>query len=251
MLRGSRTSPGAQPFEPPAENLPRHVAIIMDGNGRWAKRRGLPRQAGHRAGTEALREIIRACDELRIEALTIYAFSTENWSRSEGEVGALMALLLAYFASEIDELHQKGVRIRILGDVDGLPAPQRDAVVSAMARTAQNGGLKLNIALNYGGRAELVQAARALMRGAMRGELDPDSIGEGDLAARLYTAGLPDVDLVIRTSGEMRLSNFLPYQTTYAELVFEPALWPDYGRAQFYDNLREYARRERRHGNAR
>jgi len=231
----------------PVARLPRHVAIIMDGNGRWAAKRGLPRPARHHAGTEALREVIRECDALGIEALTIYAFSTENWARPEDEVGALMGLLLRFFNSEIDELHRKNVRIRIIGDVDGLPAPQRDAVTNAMARTAANTGLKLNIALNYGGREELLRAARALARKAKDGA-DPASFTDRDLCECLYTAGLPDVDLVIRTSGEQRLSNFLPYQTAYAEMVFNGVLWPDYTVEQLHHDLREYASRDRRFG---
>ena len=228
--------------------LPRHVAIIMDGNGRWANARNLPRTAGHAAGTEALRDIIRASDDWGIECLTIYAFSTENWARSKDEVGALMSLLLRYFASEIDELDEKNVRILILGDVDGLPAPQREAVVNAMARTRGNTGLKLNIALNYGGRAELVRAARTLARRVQAGELAPDGIDEAACAAELYTAGMPDVDLLIRTSGEMRLSNFLPWQTAYAEMVFDRTYWPDFDRAAYLRALREYAGRSRRFG---
>ena len=227
--------------------LPRHVAIIMDGNGRWAKQRALPRSAGHSAGTEALRDIIRACDDWGIEALSIYAFSTENWARPQGEVGALMRLLLQYFQSEIDELDEKNVRITILGDVEGLPGPQREAVKKAMARTGANTGLKLNIALNYGGRAEILRAARALARRAQAGE-DPDGFTEEDFAAQLYTRGLPDVDLLIRTSGEMRTSNFLPWQLVYAEMVFNDIYWPDYTREVFREDLWRYARRDRRFG---
>ena len=226
----------------PPHTLPRHVAIIMDGNGRWATKRGLPRSAGHSAGTEALRDIIRASDDWGIEYLTIYAFSTENWSRSHEEINALMGLLLKYFASEIDELDEKHVRILILGDVDGLPEAQRKAVCDAKERTKNNNGLKLNIALNYGGRAELVRAAKAL---AGR---PPEEIDEEAFAAQLYTAGQPDVDLLIRTSGEMRLSNFLPWQTAYAEFVFDRTLWPDFDRAAYLRVLREYASRVRLFG---
>ena len=232
----------------PPDRLPRHVAIIMDGNGRWASARGLPRSAGHAAGTEALRDIIRASDDWGIECLTIYAFSTENWARSKDEVGALMSLLLRYFASEIDELDEKNVRILILGDVAGLPAPQRDAVERAMARTKDNTGLKLNIALNYGGRAELVRAARRLAERVQSGELQPGAIDEAAFARELYTAGQPDVDLLIRTSGELRLSNFLPWQTAYAEMVFDKTYWPDFDRAAYLRALREYAGRSRRFG---
>ena len=232
----------------PPDTLPRHVAIIMDGNGRWATKRNLPRSAGHAAGVEALREIIRASDEWKIECLTIYAFSTENWARSKEEVGALMGLLLKYFSSEIDELDAKGVRILILGDVDGLPEAQREAVCNAMERTKENKGLRLNIALNYGGRAELVRAAKVLAEKVRAGELEPDAIDAALFENELYTAGQPDVDLLIRTSGEMRLSNFLPWQSAYAEMVFDKVLWPDFDRACYLKALREFASRNRRFG---
>ena len=220
----------------------------MDGNGRWAKKRLLQRAAGHRAGVEALRAVITHCDELGIEALTVYAFSTENWARSREEVGALMALLLEYFTREIDELNRKNVRILILGDVDGLPEKQRDAVRAAMQRTRANTGLKLNIALNYGARAELARAARNLAARAAAGEIDPRAIDESALERELYTAGLPEVDLLIRTSGEQRLSNFLLYQLAYAEFVFDPVLWPDYDAAALDRDIAEFSRRQRRFG---
>lgn len=228
--------------------LPRHIAIIMDGNGRWAQRRLLPRAAGHRAGVEAMRQVITRCDELGVEALTVYAFSTENWARSREEVGALMSLLLEYFTREIDELHRKNVRILILGDVDGLPQKQRDAVRAAMERTRGNTGLKLNIALNYGARAELTRAARMLAERAKSGEISPDDIDEDMLSGSLYTAGLPEVDLLIRTSGEQRLSNFLLYQLAYAEFVFDPILWPDFDAAALDRDIAEFQRRQRRFG---
>ena len=232
----------------PPDRMPGHVAIIMDGNGRWAQNRGLPRSAGHAAGVEALRDIITASNDWGIKALTIYAFSTENWSRSKEEVGALMGLLLKYFASEIDELDAKKVCIRILGDIAGLPEPQREAVQNAMERTKDNSGLKLNIALNYGGRAELVMAVRKLAEKVAAGELKAEEINEAAIEGMLYTAGLPDVDLLIRTSGEVRTSNFLPWQTSYAEMIFDKTLWPDYDRAHYLKNLREYAARDRRFG---
>ena len=232
----------------PPSKLPRHVAIIMDGNGRWAQSRGLPRPAGHASGTEALRDIIRASDDWGIEALSLYAFSTENWARSKEEVSALMALLLKYFASEIDELDEKNVRITILGDIDGLPDPQREAVTNAMERTRDNTGLKLNIALNYGGRAELTRAARLLAEKVKAGELEPEAIDEQIFAQQLYTADSPDVDLLIRTSGEQRLSNFLPWQTAYAEFVFDSIHWPDFDRARYMKCLQIYADRDRRFG---
>ncbi len=230
------------------EKLPRHVGIIMDGNGRWAQERGLPRSAGHAAGTEALRDIIQACDDWGIYALSIYAFSTENWARPKDEVGALMNLILRYFQSEIDELDEKGAVIRIIGDIDGLPDRQRETVLRAMERTKDNDGLRLNIALNYGGHAELTRAARRLAARCLRGELKPEDIAEADVESELYTAGLPPVDLLIRTSGEVRTSNFLPWQAAYAEMVFDPILWPDYTREVFLRDLHEYASRDRRFG---
>lgn len=230
------------------DRLPGHVAIIMDGNGRWAQRRNLPRSAGHAAGTEALRDIIRACDEWGIRALTIYAFSTENWMRPQDEVNALMGLLLRYFSSEIDELYEKNVRIRVIGDLDGMPAAQAEAIRRAMERTRDNTGLRLNIALNYGGREELTHAARTLAEQAAAGALAPADITPEALEAQLRSAGIGDVDLIIRTSGELRLSNFLPWQTAYAEMVFDRTLWPDYDRTAFLQDLREYAARSRRYG---
>ena len=240
---------GAEPEKQlPPDKMPAHVAIIMDGNGRWAQNKGLPRSAGHAAGTEALRDIIRASDDWGIKALSLYAFSTENWARSKEEVSALMGLLLKYFNSEIDELDQKNVRILILGDINGLPEEQREAVQKAMDRTKDNTGLMLNIALNYGGRAELTRAAKALAEKVAAGEMKAEEIDEAALESQLYTAGIMDVDLLIRTSGEKRTSNFLPWQTAYAELIFDPILWPDYDRAHYLKNLREYASRDRRFG---
>ena len=232
----------------PPDRMPQHVAIIMDGNGRWAQNKGLPRSAGHAAGTEALRDIIRASDDWGIKALSIYAFSTENWARSKEEVSALMGLLLKYFNSEIDELDEKNVRILILGDINGLPDEQREAVQKAMDRTKDNTGLMLNIALNYGGRAELTRAAKLLAEMVASGEMKAEEIDEKALENQLYTAGIMDVDLLIRTSGEKRTSNFLPWQTAYAEMIFDPVLWPDYDRAHYLKNLREYAARDRRFG---
>ena len=255
MLRGRpqyvtvAVSPSAEAVQAlPPDTLPKHVAIIMDGNGRWATNRGLPRSAGHAAGVEALRDVIRASDDWGIQCLTIYAFSTENWARSKEEVGALMGLILKYFASEIDELDEKKVRITILGDVSELPEAQRDAVVSAMERTKDNTGLRLNIALNYGGRVELVRAAKLLAEKVRSGEITPDQITAELFENQLYTAGQPDVDLLIRTSGELRLSNFLPWQSAYAEMVFDRTLWPDFDRAAYLRALREFASRNRRFG---
>ncbi len=228
--------------------LPRHVAIIMDGNGRWAKQHKIKIALGHRTGVEALRAIIRESSDLGIEALSLYAFSTENWKRDPGEVEALMGLLLEFFTSEIDELHEKNVCIRILGDKDGMPEKQRTALISAEERTKDNTGLKLNIAINYGGRAELARAARILAKKAAAGEIDPDAIDEAMVADALYTRGLPDVDLLIRTSGEMRLSNFLLYQCAYAEFLFPTVLWPDFSLADYHQALDAFAKRDRRYG---
>ncbi|MBR5289105.1 MAG: isoprenyl transferase [Clostridia bacterium] len=231
--------------------LPRHVAIIMDGNGRWAKKRGMPRSFGHKAGVEALREIIRHSDHLGIEALTIYAFSTENWKRSAEEVGALMGLLLEYFTKELDELHREGVCIRILGDIDDMPKGlerQQAALYAAMEKTKENTGLKLNIALNYGGQQEIVRAAKKLAAMAAEGTIKPEDIDAGAFAAQLYTAGLPEVDFMIRTSGEMRLSNFLLYQMAYAEFYQTDLLWPDFDREAYEEALAAYQKRNRRFG---
>lgn len=230
------------------KRLPRHVAVIMDGNGRWAKKHKLNVAMGHRQGTETLREIIRHTDDLGIEALSIYAFSTENWSRSKEEVAALMQLILDFFASEIDELDAKNVRILILGDKADLPEKQREVLIQAEERTAGNTGLKLNIALNYGGRAELARAARELALLVQAGQIVPGDITEKTLADHLYTHGQPDVDLLIRTSGEMRLSNFLLYQCAYAEFLFPTVLWPDFSVQDYDEALLAYGGRERRFG---
>lgn len=228
--------------------LPRHVAIIMDGNGRWARKHKLTVAMGHRQGTETLREIIRHTDDLGIEALSIYAFSTENWNRSREEVAALMQLILDFFDSEIDELDAKNVRILILGDKAPLPDKQREVLLQAEERTASNTGLRLNIALNYGGRAELARAARELALLVHSGQITPEDITEARLAEHLYTRGQPDVDLLIRTSGEMRLSNFLLYQCAYAEFLFPTVLWPDFSLQDYDQALLAYGGRERRFG---
>ena len=233
---------------PGMEKLPRHVAVIMDGNGRWAKKNMLKVALGHRKGVETLRAIIRESSDLGIEALTLYAFSTENWKRSPEEVGALMDLLLEYFTGEIDELDEEQVCIRILGDVDAMPEKQRDALYKAMERTGNNTGLKLNIAINYGGRAEIALAARKLAKDVKDGIIHVDDIDENAVLGALYTRGLPDVDLMIRTSGEMRLSNFLLYQCAYAEFDFPEVLWPEYTLEEYYKSLLRFGKRERRFG---
>ena len=230
------------------ERLPKHVAIIMDGNGRWAKQHKLKVAMGHRAGTEALREIIRNSSDLGIGSLTLYAFSTENWTRSKTEVEALMQLILDFFHSEIDELDEKNVRITILGDKTGLPEKQCAALMEAEKRTGDNTGLRLNIAINYGSRAELTQAARKLAEKVKSGEINPEDVTEALFEQQLYTAGQPDVDLMIRTSGEMRLSNFLLWQCSYAEFVFPTVLWPDFDLKQYHECIAEFQGRKRRFG---
>ena len=228
--------------------LPRHVAVIMDGNRRWARQHKLQIALGHRTGVETLRAIIRESSDLKIGALTLFAFSTENWSRAPSEVSALMQLLLEFFSSEIDELDENQVCIRILGVKDALPEAQRAALTAAETRTRFNSGLKLNIAINYGSRDELVRAVRSISSEVRDGKLAPGDITEKTLSDHLDTAGIDDVDLLIRTSGEMRLSNFLLYQCAYAEFVFTPVLWPDFDLQCYHDALHEYERRQRRYG---
>ena len=228
--------------------LPKHIGIIMDGNGRWAQHHKVKIALGHRAGTENLREIIRNCSDIGVQALSLYAFSTENWKRSKTEVDALMQLILDFFASEIDELTQNNVRITILGDKAGLPAAQREVLEKAEERTRSLTGLRLNIAVNYGGRAELVRAARLLAAEVQSGALTVDQIDEQAFADHLYTAGLPDVDLLIRTSGEMRLSNFLLFQCSYAEFLFPEKLWPDFHVPDLHECIRQFQSRARRYG---
>ena len=230
------------------QKLPRHVAIIMDGNGRWAKKHKLNVAMGHRQGVETLREVIRHTDDLGIEALTIYAFSTENWNRSKEEVGALMQLILDFFKSEIDELMEKNVRILILGEKDVFPEKQREVLIEAENRSAATTGLTLNICLNYGGRAELTRAAKSIAQDVKAGVLSLDDVDEQLISKRLYTANQPDVDLMIRTSGEMRLSNFLLWQCAYAEFLFPKVLWPDFSVQDYDEALLAYGGRERRFG---
>ncbi|MCR4418928.1 MAG: isoprenyl transferase [Clostridia bacterium] len=228
--------------------LPRHVAIIMDGNGRWARRRGLPRVLGHRAGVEALRSIVEACIDVGIGVLTVYAFSTENWKRPPEEVNSLMELLVEYLQKELAELKQNGVQIRPIGDLESLPPRVRAELRKAQEETREEHNLILNVAVNYGGRAELVRATRLIAQAAASGKLSPEAIDERTLAEYLYTAGLPDPDLIIRPSGEMRLSNFLLWQSAYSELWVTPTLWPDFSPAELWAAIAEFQRRHRRFG---
>jgi undecaprenyl diphosphate synthase len=228
--------------------IPRHVAIIMDGDRRWAKEQGMKITEGHRHGRESVRDIVRACAQLEIEALTLYTFSSENWNRPRHEVAALMHWLEESLRDETPELHQNDVRLSAIGRLDALPLKVRRALDKTLAETAGNKGLRLNLALNYGGRAELVDACRALARRVRDGDLDPDAIDETAIDAALYTAGLPDPDLLIRCSGEMRLSNFLPWQMVYTEIYFTPVFWPDFRRHHLYGAVREFQQRQRRFG---
>ncbi len=235
-------------FDVPAKDRPRHIAIIMDGNGRWAERRGVTRIEGHRAGTQAARAAIRTCGQLGIEALTLYSFSTENWSRSAEEVAALMALVVELLPGEHDEMMEKGVRFRAIGDRTGLPNEVESALHHAERITQDNDRLHLTIAMNYGSRQEIVQAARALATQAAAGDLDPSNIDETLFAEALWTDGLPDPDLLIRTGGDYRVSNFLLWQISYAEIHVDTRFWPDFDQTAMLEAIREYARRHRRFG---
>lgn len=227
---------------------PAHVAIIMDGNGRWAKARGLPRVAGHRAGVEALRNAVRAAGDLGISWLTVYAFSSENWSRPKSEVTDLMGLLKLFIRRDLAELHNAGVRVRVIGDRVTLQPDIRSLLEEAESLTAGNTSMNLVIAFNYGGRDEIARAARRIAEAVERGELSSSEVTQDLLDKQLDTAGMPDPDLVIRTSGEIRLSNFLPWQSAYSELVFLPCFWPEFTREHLAEAVREYTGRERRFG---
>ncbi|MDR3288149.1 MAG: isoprenyl transferase [Peptococcaceae bacterium] len=230
------------------DRIPAHVAIIMDGNGRWAKKRGLPRALGHRAGVEALRDIVQECSRLEIKVLTVFAFSTENWRRPKEEVNILMALLTEYLKGELKELHDNQVIVRMSGVMDELPLDAQSELKKAIAQTRDNQGLILNLALNYGGRAELIQAIRQVSAEVLKNNLKIEEINEDIVNSYLYTAGLPDPDLIIRTSGEHRLSNFLLWQSSYAEIVVVPEYWPEFGIETLHQAIRVYQQRDRRFG---
>jgi undecaprenyl diphosphate synthase len=233
---------------PRSDQTPTHVAIIMDGNGRWAQARGLPRFEGHRRGVEAVRRAVRSAIDHDVRYLTIYSFSSENWRRPPDEVAMLMGLLKRFIRNDLAELNKHGVRVRIIGERDSLAPDIASLLAEAESLTKDNSGLTLTVAFNYGARQEIVSAARRLAIDVLEGRVAPNAIGEDDVSARLDTAGLPDPDLIIRTSGEMRLSNFLLWQAAYAELVFLPILWPDFDDAAFVSALEQYAARERRFG---
>jgi undecaprenyl diphosphate synthase len=245
----------AEPLRPAAiapddltERAPAHVAIIMDGNGRWAAKRGLPRIEGHRRGVEAVRRSVRSAAELGIRYLTLYSFSTENWSRPAEEVADLMALLKRFIRNDLAELHAHNIRVRVIGDREGLRPDLLALLNEAEDLTRGNSGLVLVVAFNYGGRQEIARAVRAIACAVKDGRLDPDAIDPATIARALDTDGIPDPDLVIRTSGEQRLSNFLPWQSAYSEFVFLPDLWPDFDHAAFKAALDQYIGRERRFG---
>ncbi len=228
--------------------LPRHVAVIMDGNGRWATRRGLPRVAGHREGVKAARAVVRAGAEIGLDYVTLYAFSTENWSRPEDEVSTLMSLLEEAIYRELPDLMARNVRLRVIGRPSGVPLPIRRGIDRVVEATRENSGLTLVMAFNYGGRDELLEAVRALAVRVQAGELAPAAISQADVSAALYTRDIPDPDLLIRTSGEMRVSNFLLWQIAYTELWITPTLWPDFGPRDLYRAIVDYQGRTRRFG---
>jgi undecaprenyl diphosphate synthase len=230
--------------------IPRHVAIIMDGNGRWARERMLPRPVGHRNGMKAVREVVEGAIEAGVEVLSLFAFSQENWQRPPVEISALMSLLEEYIQREADELEAQGVRVRVLGDLDRLAPTARAAVDRVVAQTAHNTKLTLNLFISYGSRAEIARAARRIAEEVAAGTLAPAQVDEQAFAARLYTHDCPDPDLLIRTSGELRVSNFLLWQVAYTELVISPVLWPDFGRTNLYEAILEYQSRDRRFGRA-
>ena len=231
-----------------SDRLPRHVAIIMDGNGRWAEARGLERNAGHRAGVESVREVVRAAGDLGIEVLTLYAFSSENWGRPQGEVRELMRLLETYLEDDIEEVLENDIRIRAMGRLDRLPPRVRPKIRDAIERSAENSAMTLVFALSYGGRTEIVDAARRLAREAAAGDLDPESIDEKLFAAHLYQPEIPDPDLLIRTGAEHRVSNFLLWQIAYTELYTTDLMWPDFRREHLSAAIVDYQSRERRFG---
>jgi len=228
--------------------LPRHIAIIMDGNGRWAKKRGLPRVAGHNEGINSVREITRECGKIGIKVLTLYTFSIENWSRPESEVTYLMTLLLRTIRNEVQELHKNNVRLTLMGHLADLPDDPLKGLLDGVEKTNRNTGLNLNLALSYGGRAEILDATRAIARDVREGKFEPKNIDEHLFSSYLYTRDMPDPDLLIRTSGELRISNFLLWQMAYTELYVTDTLWPDFRNKELLLAIRDYQKRERRFG---
>jgi undecaprenyl diphosphate synthase len=232
----------------PKESLPRHIAIIMDGNGRWAKQRGYPRVMGHREGIKSVREVVEVCGELGVEVLTLYTFSTENWRRPREEVSALMKLLLKTIQKEIRELIRNNVRLTVIGNLEHLPDAARESMEAAIQKTEANTGLNLNLALSYGSREELVRAVKRIAIQVKQGKLDPETVSSQTIQNNLYTSKIPDPDLLIRTSGEFRISNFLLWQLAYTEIYVTDVLWPDFRKADLIKAIENYRRRERRFG---
>lgn len=230
------------------DNLPQHIAIIMDGNGRWANRRGLPRTEGHRRGIGKIREIIRAADELGIKAITFFAFSTENWKRPKQEIAMLMRSLKIFLNKEIQDFHEKNIRFQQIGRDDPIPKELQALLRKSEELTKNNSGLVVNLALNYGSKAEIIDAIKNIAHSAIRGELNVDELDEDSFSNYLYTAGLPDPDLLIRTSGEMRISNFLLWQLSYAELYFTKRYWPDFSKEDLIAAIDDFQKRDRRYG---
>lgn len=229
-------------------NLPKHVAIIMDGNGRWAKERGKPRNYGHQVGVERVKEIVEVAGNLGIEYLTLYAFSTENWKRPKAEIEGLMKLLVYYIGQELDRLHKKNIKINTLGDISKLPRSPRKAVEKAVEKTKNNTSMILNIGLNYGGRDDIIYGIKNLLKDIEMGKMDIDDLNEDNFSNYLYTKGQPDPDLLIRPSGELRISNFLLYQIAYTEFWFSNIYWPDFREENFYEAIIDYQNRDRRFG---
>lgn len=233
---------------PQISPLPKHVAIIMDGNGRWAKQRGFPRIEGHRRGAESVRVVTTAAREIGVEYLTLYSFSTENWNRPKSEISALMRLLKHYLQAEIETMNKNQIRLQVIGRIGDLPDDVRTQLDATMAATSHNTAMTLILALSYSGRAELTDAVKVIAEKVLGDELTPKDITEKTISEHLYTRDFPDPDLLIRTSGEMRISNFLNWQLSYTEFVITPTLWPDFRREQFFDALKEYSQRQRRFG---
>jgi undecaprenyl diphosphate synthase len=229
-------------------NIPRHIGVIMDGNGRWAKQRGLPRTAGHRAGTDAIKRVVEACGELGISYLTTYVFSAENWGRPSKEVAMLMDLLVEMTRREIDNLHKNNVRLRAIGDLSRLPPKTRQELIKGMEVTSTNSGLNLILAISYGGRSEIVNAAKEIARKAVEDPSVIDNLDESAFSGYLYTMGIPDPELIIRTSGECRISNFLLWQAAYAELYITDVLWPDFDKKCLIAAIEDFNKRDRRFG---
>lgn len=244
----SNKKPNVDINEIDKNNIPRHVAIIMDGNGRWAKKRGLPRSVGHKAGVETIREIVKSSSKLGIKYLTLYAFSTENWKRPKDEVSALMKLLVEYLKNEVNELNDNNVIINFIGDISMLPKVCQDELIKAKDITKDNTGLCLNLALNYGGRGEIVLAVKEIAKELKKGLINENDINESLISSKLYTANMDDPDIIIRPSGEYRLSNFLLWQSAYSELWFSDIYWPDFTSNDLYKAVLDYQNRDRRFG---